>query len=144
VLRAAEGLIRHFGLGGIAAFAFALERRKANPAYALLMSMPIPELSSAPRVSAIHAGAQLMKSMSFISGAAAAILICAVVTAFDASSVQARNAEGPKRLHSRSHRHAHVPPHHQPRRANAPDTAIEPTAKEQAVDRKINSICRGC
>jgi hypothetical protein len=37
-----------------------------------------------------------------------------------------------------------LPPHHQPRRANAPDTAIEPTAKERAVDRKINNICRGC
>jgi len=46
--------------------------------------------------------------------------------------------------HSRSDRYARPPPHHQPRNANAPDTTIGPDAKDKAVDRKIDNICRGC
>jgi hypothetical protein len=37
-----------------------------------------------------------------------------------------------------------LPPHQQPRQADAPDTAFQPTAKEKALDSKINNICRGC
>jgi hypothetical protein len=49
--------------------------------------------------------------------------------------------------HQRSHHHhryTRLPPHQQPRRANAPDRSIGPTARERSVDRKINDICRGC
>jgi hypothetical protein len=44
----------------------------------------------------------------------------------------------------RSHRYVPLPPHQQPRAANAPDDAIGPTSKEKALDSKINNICRGC
>jgi hypothetical protein len=106
--------------------------------------MPIPEPSSQLRVLTTDVGAQPMKSISSICGTAAAIVVFAILIALDASPIRARNAESPQRHHHRSHRYLRLPPHHQPRRANAPDIAIEPTAKEQAVDRKINNICRGC
>ena len=44
----------------------------------------------------------------------------------------------------RHQRYVPLPPHQQPREANAPDNAIGPTSKEKAVDSKINNICRGC
>jgi len=51
---------------------------------------------------------------------------------------------GDTRNPPRRHRYAPLPPHQQPREANAPDTAIGPTSKEKALDSKINNICRGC
>jgi hypothetical protein len=95
-------------------------------------------------VSMADARAPRMKSMPSIAGAAAALVAFAALTALDASPAQAQNAEGPKRHHARSHRYIRLPPHHQPRRASAPDTAIEPTAKDRTIDRKISNICRGC
>jgi hypothetical protein len=44
----------------------------------------------------------------------------------------------------RHHRYVPLPPHQQPREASAPDNAIGPTAREKALDSKINNICRGC
>jgi hypothetical protein len=51
---------------------------------------------------------------------------------------------GETRNPPRHHRYAPLPPHQQPREANAPDNAIGPTSKEKALDNKINNICRGC
>jgi hypothetical protein len=60
-------------------------------------------------------------------------------------SALARDAGGVRKPHARHHHHfVPLPPHHQPRRASSPDGGIEPTAREKAVDRKINDICRGC
>jgi hypothetical protein len=61
--------------------------------------------------------------------------------------VSAKHRRATSATASHHHRHQHVsrlPPHQQPRRANNPDTGIGPTAGEQAVDRKIKNICRGC
>jgi hypothetical protein len=61
------------------------------------------------------------------------------------SSVNAKHrnpAASQQRYHH--HRYARLRPHQQPRRANAPDRSIGPTASERSVDRKINDICRGC
>jgi hypothetical protein len=60
------------------------------------------------------------------------------------SSAFARDDSGAVPSPARSHRYVRLPPHHQPREANAPDRAIGPTAKEKAVDRRIDHICRGC
>jgi hypothetical protein len=46
--------------------------------------------------------------------------------------------------HSRHHHFSHIAPHHQPRRANNPDSRIGPTTGEKALDHKINGICRKC
>jgi hypothetical protein len=57
----------------------------------------------------------------------------------------AHDASGIRKPHARHHHHlVRLPPHHQPRRANAPDSAIGPTAGQKAVDSKIDKICRGC
>jgi hypothetical protein len=69
----------------------------------------------------------------------------AFVALLGGSGALAQDAGGTRKLHSRHHHHfVPLPPHHQPRAANAPDNAIGPTAKEKAVDSKINNICRGC
>jgi hypothetical protein len=47
-------------------------------------------------------------------------------------------------LQPRPDHYAPLPPHQQPRAANAPDNGIAPSAKEKALDAKINNICRGC
>jgi hypothetical protein len=42
---------------------------------------------------------------------------------------------------------APVPPHHQPTRADTAsvtDEMLKPSPEDIALDRKINSICRGC
>ena len=42
---------------------------------------------------------------------------------------------------------APVPPHHQPTAADVsslPDAMLKPTPEEEAVDRAIGNICRGC
>jgi hypothetical protein len=44
----------------------------------------------------------------------------------------------------RRHQYVPLPPHQQPREANAPNDALGPTAKEKTLDSKINNICRGC
>jgi hypothetical protein len=61
------------------------------------------------------------------------------------SSVSAKHlkAEASQRSHHH-HKYTRLAPHQQPRRANAPDRSIGPTASERSVDRKINDICRGC
>jgi len=59
------------------------------------------------------------------------------------SAVLAQDAVGTRNLH-RHHRYTQLPPHQQPREADAPDNAIGPTAREKALDSKINNICRGC
>jgi len=55
----------------------------------------------------------------------------------------AQDAGGSRNLHRR-HRYTPLPPHQQPREANAPHDAIGPTTKEKALDSKINNIRRGC
>ena len=42
---------------------------------------------------------------------------------------------------------APIPPHHQPTAADVsslPDALLKPTPEEEAVDRAIGNICRGC
>jgi hypothetical protein len=67
-----------------------------------------------------------------------------IVELLSASGAFAQNAGGESKHHPRHHHYAPLPVHQQPRRANDPDTAIGPSAKEKAVDSKINNICRGC
>jgi hypothetical protein len=55
---------------------------------------------------------------------------------FEASPVSAK--------HRTQHHFSRIAPHHQPRRANNPDSGIAPTAGEKAVDHKINDVCRKC
>jgi hypothetical protein len=70
-----------------------------------------------------------------------------VVIVLGSVPVSAKHRRTTTAIASHHHRHghfSHLPPHHQPRRANNPDTAVGPTAGEQSVDRKIKNICRGC
>jgi hypothetical protein len=67
-----------------------------------------------------------------------------IVALLSNSTVFAQVAGGTSKPHARHHQYAPLPPHQQPREANAPDNAIGPNAKQKAVDSKINNICRGC
>jgi hypothetical protein len=60
------------------------------------------------------------------------------------SGALARDAGSTRNPHYRHHEYTPLPPHQQPREANAPDNAIGPTVKEKVIDSKINNICRGC
>ena len=67
-----------------------------------------------------------------------------VFVALDGSAAFAQEAGATAKMHPRSSLYVPLPPHQQPREVDAPNKAIEPTAKEKALDSKINNICRGC
>jgi Ni/Co efflux regulator RcnB len=70
-------------------------------------------------------------------------MVCLTTLAGPSALAQDRSAVTGR--HAPHHRHfVRLAPHHQPRRGSAPEGPMGPTTKEQAVDRKINHICRGC
>jgi hypothetical protein len=84
-----------------------------------------------------------MRPMSLVS-TVAAVLVAGALTVASGSFVFAQKGNGSGTAQPGSDRYVPLPPHEQPRAADAPDRGIKPTAKEKAVDRKINNICRGC
>jgi hypothetical protein len=84
-----------------------------------------------------------MKPMSLRAAAVAVLVVGASMVASD-SVVFAQKGDVSEKAQPRSDRYVPLPPHQQPREADAPDNGIKPSAKEKAVDRKINNICRGC
>jgi hypothetical protein len=81
-----------------------------------------------------------MKLLSLKATSTAILLAGALTTASGYFAV----AQNTQPAQPRSDRYAPLPPHQQPRAANAPDSGIAPSAKEKALDAKINNICRGC
>ncbi len=66
------------------------------------------------------------------------------LTLLYSSVALAQNSDGTGNPNYRHHQYVPLPAHQQPRKANAPDDAMDPTVKEKAVDSRINNICRGC
>jgi hypothetical protein len=84
-----------------------------------------------------------MKLMS-LTATSAAILLSGALTAISGCVALAQKADVPETAQPRQDRYIPLPPHQQPREANAPDEGIAPSAKEKALDDRINNICRGC
>ena len=81
-----------------------------------------------------------MKLMS----TSAVIFLAGALTATSGFVAFAQKADVPETAQPRQDRYKPLPPHRQPRAANAPDDGIAPSAEEKALDSKINNICRGC
>jgi hypothetical protein len=81
-----------------------------------------------------------MKSMS-LKAISTAILLAGALTAASGCFAVAQNTQAAQ---PRPDRYAPLPPHQQPRAANAPDNGMAPSAREKALDAKINNICPGC
>jgi hypothetical protein len=81
-----------------------------------------------------------MKSMSLT----AALLLAGALTVTSGCLAFAQKADVPETAQPRQDRYIPLPPHQQPREANAPDEGIAPSAKEKALDDRINNICKGC
>jgi hypothetical protein len=81
-----------------------------------------------------------MKSMSLT----AALLLAGTLTVTSGCLAFAQKADVPETAQPRQDRYIPLPPHQQPREANAPDEGIAPSAKEKALDDRINNICKGC
>ena len=84
-----------------------------------------------------------MKLMS-LTATSAVIFLAGALTATSGCVAFAQKADVPETAQPRQDRSIPLPPHQQPRAADAPDDRIEPSAEEKALDSKINNICRGC